>query len=193
LVVAVLTGGLAAAAPAAAPRCATIKSCGTTITKSGNYCVIDNLYDESDGTSDCISISAAKVALFIDNEGNSACVRTVIQGNGSSKVGIHILPGASNVSIVGEGSIIAGWGIGIEDEGDAAFGQGFYVTNNSSDGLLVSGATGGSFLLFSSGLLVDSSGSACFTSLAGEEQGVRLQNTTQLIFPMPRLRETWGD
>jgi hypothetical protein len=185
---AVFTSGMVQAQPAQA-----IGACGITIRSRGEYSVTGNLLDTSGGTLDCIRIAASNVTLRISNTSDSACKRTVIQGKGSRRVGIHILHGAQHVLIDGGGSIIAGWGIGIEDEGDSAAGFEFYLSNNASDGLMISGASKGFFTLFFSGLLVDSSGSPCFPSLQGQEQGVRLQSSRSTEVAFASLEGNQGD
>jgi parallel beta-helix repeat protein len=148
-----LLAGLTIAAAATAhaqtqPRkCSSqITSCGCTITATGRY-TIENTLDYSQGLTPknaCIDITASQVDLYAYNYITGPGTDTTC---GSSKpkknagIGIHVMPGATNVSIFLDDHGVCGWNYGLESEGSNVnwYDPGSYYNNV---GMLLNNATG---------------------------------------------------
>lgn len=117
---------------------AQITKCGR-ITKPGLYTLKNDL---STASGDCLTITASKVTL--DGRGHK------ITGGGSG-IGIHII-GSGFVLVAVKGpplpTRVTNFAIGIQDDGNGAFGDFFFANGNTDTGLLVNGASGSSFNTF---------------------------------------------
>ncbi len=128
--------GSAAAKGSGLPACSTtITACGCAITKAGNYTIAGDLTAAS--SQDCIDISAAKVNLRVPND-------ATITMNGNGGVGINILKSAANVNLQLADpknpdtiTAITGFDVGIEIQASGAIVNGFDVSGNTSNGLLI--------------------------------------------------------
>jgi parallel beta-helix repeat protein len=156
-----VSAGNVAAKTAALPACSVstpgpslIGACGCAITKAGNWVVTQALIGTP--SQDCIDISAAKVNLRTNG--------VAITGVSGSLVGINILKSASNANVQladpntpANATAVGGFATGIEVQGSGAIVSGgpvgppgFDVSNNSSDGLLIKGASNCSVINFTS-------------------------------------------
>ena len=147
-VLSMLATGLANAQP---PKCDTqITACGCTIGASGSY-TVENALDYSQGLTlknDCIDITASRVDLYAYNYitgpgTDPTCSSSTPKKNAG--VGIHVLPGAENVSIYLDDYDVCGWNYGLESEGSNInwYEPGSYYNNV---GMLLKNATGNDVL-----------------------------------------------
>jgi hypothetical protein len=117
-----------------------VTQCGTIISAPGIYGVKQSLQSTSD-TVDCIQISASGVALTIP-------IGSSLRGPGGAGVtaaGIRILESVQGVELFLQGATIQGFGVGILNEGSGVsmlggYPQGFTVTGNAAQGVLISNA-----------------------------------------------------
>lgn len=127
-----------------------ITACGCTITATGSYSV-ENALDYSQGLTlekGCIDITASKVDLYAYNSitgpgADPTCATSTPKKKAG--VGIHVMPGAENVSIFMDGYYACGWNYGLESEGSTInwYYPGAYYSNV---GMLLNNATGNDVL-----------------------------------------------
>jgi hypothetical protein len=116
------------------------------ITKPGFYELETSLTATAPG--DCIVIKAANVTLNLNNNsitgyGDSGAIRqtagadAITSGSGA---GIHVMPGAANAFIEGNGAVISHFIEGIEIDAPNAFAEHFTVSTNGDAGVYLNGA-----------------------------------------------------
>jgi hypothetical protein len=116
------------------------------ITKAGFYELETSLTATAPG--DCIVIKAANVTLNLNNNsitghGGSGGIRrtagadAITSGGGA---GIHVMPGAANAFIEGNGAVISGFIEGIEIDAPNAFAEHFTVSTNGDAGVYLNAA-----------------------------------------------------
>ncbi len=146
----ILAAGMASAQTQPVNCSSQITACGCTITATGTYTIENNL-DYSQGLTlqgGCIDVSASNVDLYANisliGPGSDATCAT---GNlkKSAYTGIHVLPGAKNVSISMNGNAACGWNYAFESEGSNTnwYYPGAYYSNV---GMLLKNATGNDVL-----------------------------------------------
>jgi parallel beta-helix repeat protein len=118
----------------ATPCGSVISSCGCTIQLAGLYTVTANLSASQGLTSRgaCLDINETNATLDLKN--------FAVTGAGAG-IGIHILPGAYGVTVLGSQccATVTGWNIGLqvdEDKADIAFVD---VESSASAGILITG------------------------------------------------------
>ncbi len=127
-----------------------ITACGCTIAATGSYSVA-NALDYSQGLTlknACIDITASQVDLYAYNYitgpgTDSTCSSPKPKKNAG--IGIHVLPGAANVSIFLDDYDVCGWNYGLESEGSNVnwYEPGSFYNNV---GMLLNNATGNDVL-----------------------------------------------
>ncbi len=148
----ILATGVASAQTQPVKCSSQITACGCTITTPGGYTIENNL-DYSQGLtlkSGCIDISASNVDLYayalITGPGtNPAC--DIGNPKKSADTGIHVLPGAKNVSIFFYEYGPCGWNYGLESEGSGVNSYYPYAYYNNV-GILLNNATGNDVLYY---------------------------------------------
>ncbi len=148
MIFAVLTMVATGVANAQPPKCSnTITACGCTIGAPGNYEVANELYASQGLTvkNGCIDIEGQDINLYaaenLIGPGSSSDCNSA-KPHLNFGVGIHVLPGAANVSVYLNGNDydVCGWNYGIESEGRNVnfYYPGAYVNNV---GILLNNAT----------------------------------------------------
>jgi len=116
------------------------------ITKPGFYELETSLTATAPG--DCIVIKAANVTLNLNNNsvtgyGGSTGIRGTVGAEAitsGSGAGIHVMPGAANAFIEGNGAVISRFIEGIEIDAPNAFAEHFTVSTNGDAGVYLNAA-----------------------------------------------------
>lgn len=102
------------------------------ITSGGTYSLTSSI--STSASTDCIVVNAASVSLYLD--GNN------VQSSANSGIGVHVMPTASAVVVVGGGllsSIVSGFATGLENDAPGTLVYDF-ATENNHLGIVNSGA-----------------------------------------------------
>jgi hypothetical protein len=178
-----LVAGLATPEVSHAAACGSaISACGCTIQKGGLYTVTANLSSSQGLTrrGACIDVNDTNTTLDLK--------KFTITGSGTG-IGIHILPGAYAVAVVGTQccAVVSSWNIGIEDDEDKADLAFIDVESSVSSGILILGVIDSQLWEVQSnnngdaGLLIrgKSDNHIFRSSFAHNKQGVRLANSVK--------------